>query len=141
MAWLLNIDTLQFKTYYSKKAIPTALLKYIEVDKLKEIANPNKEFASGCIRRHGVPHIRLNWIAKDKQNHIIASISFGGKGRITNFYYLDNDNNKTTTNINELSFDGGYTEITALTLGTTVTRIKAGQFKFEEYEEPESDED
>ena len=136
--WLRNIDTADFKVYFNKKAIPADLLKYIEVDNLKEIANPGKKYVAGCVGPHGAPHMRLNWVAKDKKNHFAVSISFGGKAHATRFYYIDHDNNKT--NINELSFGHSFKEAINLSFGGATTKIKTKEFEFEEYEEPESDE-
>ena len=135
--WLKNIDTLDFKIVCNKKAIPTDLLKYIEVDKLKEIANPNEKFISGCVGSFDIPHKRINWVAKDKKNHFVVSISFGGRAHRTCFYYVDNDGKKT--NINELYFGNSYASLTALTFGSTTNKIRTKEFKFLEYDPPTVD--
>jgi hypothetical protein len=122
---------------FTKKAIPSDLLNYIQVDKLKEIANPNEKFTSGCVGSFGIPRIRVNWVAKDKKNHFVISISFGGKAHRTCFYYVDKDSKKT--NINELYFGNRYHALTSLTFGATTKIIKAKEFRFLEYDPPTSD--
>ena len=132
--WLRNIDTLEFKILYNKKAIPTELLKYIEVNKLNEIANLDEKFISGCVGSSSIPHTRVNWVAKDKKNHYAVSISFGGYAHKTRFYYLDNDKKKI--NINELFFGNSYTLTTGLTFGSTTKKINNGEFQFFEWDPP-----
>jgi hypothetical protein len=138
VTWLRNIDTTDFGMYFNKKTIPKDLLKYIEVDNLNEIANPGKEYSAGCVRQHGTPYKRLNWIAKDHKNHLVVSISHGGKFHRTCFYYLDRDNKKT--NINELSFGHRFSTTINLNFGATTVKIKRKEFEFEEYYEPNIDE-
>lgn len=127
VVWLKNIDTLSFKLQYNKKFIPNDLCKYLEITK-SEIANPNEPYRSGCLSQKGVPSTRLNWIAKDNQNHLVISVSIGGLAHRTLYFFLDKL--PLLYNINEISFGHDSRE---LSLGKVVTRIQSKLFEFEEY--------
>ena len=127
VVWLKNIDTLNFKLQYNKKFIPKDLYKYLEITKI-EMANPNEPYRAGCVGQKGVPSTRLNWVAKDNQNHLVISISIGGLAHRTLYFFLDKQS--LAYNINELSFGHDSRE---LSLGKVVNRIQSKSFEFEEY--------
>lgn len=128
VVWLKHIDTTDFKITYNRKFIPTVLLKYLEVSKMSEIANPGEKFVSGCVGPFDMPHKRLNWIAKDKKNHVVVSICVGGKAHRPRFFYIDKDTGKY--NINELMFGNIYSVVNGLTFSNTVNKIKRNEFEF-----------
>lgn len=134
VVWLKNIDTTDYKIIYNKKAIPDVLLKYMQVDKLSQIANPGEEYVSGCVGPRDKPHKRLNWVAKDKNNHVVVSISVGGKAHRPRFFYIDKDKGKY--NLNELMFGHSYIATNTLTFGSTSNKIKRREFEFLEVEPP-----
>ncbi|MGZ6490294.1 MAG: hypothetical protein ACXVDU_09895 [Bacteroidia bacterium] len=78
--------------------------------------------------------MRLNWVAKDSKGHCIISISHGGYSHRTLYYYFDHDKGKL--NVNELLFTPRFTS-TSVTFGTTVAKLKKGDFKFLEYSDPD----
>ena len=134
VVWLQNIDTTAFKFYNDKKYIPKDFYKYIDIKSSKEIANPTEEYTSGCVGREGIPRKKLNWLAKDKNNHIVMKISTGGKAHRVLYYYLDTDKKKL--NINQLFF--GY-QSRDYTFGMTSLKIKTNEFEFLEYDPPTSE--
>jgi hypothetical protein len=99
-----------------------------------EIANPGEKYVSGCVGPSDIPHNRLNWVAKDKNNHTVVSISVGGKAHRTKFFYIDKD--KGMYNINELCFGRSFKGTVNLTFGLTSNKIRAKDFEFEDYDPP-----
>jgi len=124
VTWIKNIDTLSFKMLTGKKDIPKEFYKFVEIKSLKEIANPTDEWTPSCIR---TPHKKLHWIAKDKNNHWVLSVTTGGKGVFAGYYFFDKEKGKL--NFNELNFRKRY-----MTFGQTITCIKSGQFSFDEFD-------
>lgn len=131
VTWIKNIDTSSFKMFYSKSNIPKEFYKFIGIDNKKDMANPTDKWTPSCI---GKQHHRLNWIARDKNNHWVISVTYGGKGVWTNYHYFDKENGKL--NINELIFNRRD-----LPFGQTVKEIKSGNFEFEEIDLADYEED
>jgi hypothetical protein len=92
------------------------------MDHKDDIAEPADNWTASCLSK---PHQGLNWIAKDKNNHIIISVTYGAKAVITRYFYFDKDSGKL--NVNELEFNRKR-----LSFQQTVSLIKAGEFEFEE---------
>ena len=128
VVWLKSIDTTAFKFYNNKKYIPKNFYKYIEIKSLKEIANPSEDYITGCAGRDGIPRKKLDWLAKDKNNHIVMKISCGGKTQTVLYYYLDTDKKKL--NINQLFFGSQSRD---LSFGKTSLKIKLKEFEFLKY--------
>ena len=96
VAWIKKIDSLSYKTFSDKKYIPREFYKVIGFDSITQVANPNDKWTPSCIGRQ---HYRLNWIAKDKINHWILSISYGGKSSSTSYYLFDKEKGKLNSNV------------------------------------------
>lgn len=126
VAWIENIDTLAFKISYDKKYIPKKFCKYLDIDSLKQIANSNEQWNSGCKIRRGLLFKQLNWVAKGKKNHFVIGISHGGGkvGPKTYYYYFDYDNKNL--NVNTLTFDHER----LYTFGQTSAFVKNKKFRF-----------
>ncbi len=121
-AWLTNIDSAKFKIYYKKRAIPRDFYQYVGIDNLSEIVSANKRYRQGCVGR--LPGNRLNWLAKDNNNHWVLSVSFGGKAHGTKYIYIDRD--KNSYNVNGFRFFGA--DRNDLTLGRTIQKIRDKQY-------------
>ena len=91
-AWLDTIDTHSFRVYKNKNKVPEEFLKALDIESKRKIANPYGHFRKGCTG-FGKSR-RLNWIAKDKNNHSIISISHGGRSYGTEYYYCEITENK-----------------------------------------------
>lgn len=128
--WIRNIDTLAFKLSYDKQDIPKEFYKTIGISSTEQIANPSDNWTSSCMNPI---HHKLEWIAKDKNNHWVISITYGGRASGINYYLFDME--KVKLNINELLIYDKY-----LTLGSLVNHIKAGKYEFEDIE-PSNSED
>lgn len=122
VTWIRNIDTSSFKISYRKNNIPKEFYKYIGIYNKKEISNPRKNWSPSCILRK---HYKLNWIAKDKSNHWVISVTYGGRYLGTTYHYFDRE--KSNLNINQMIF-----RKRDLTFEQAVKIIKSGNFKFEE---------
>lgn len=122
VTWIRNIDTSSYKISYRKSNIPKEFYKFIGINRKNEIVNPSKNWTPSCISRK---HYRLNWIAKDKNNHWVISVTYGGRGVFTTYQYFDKVNDKL--NLNELDFGRGNFQFSQ-----TVKYIKSGDFEFEE---------
>lgn len=134
VTWLQNIDTTAFKYYNNKKYIPKDFYKYIDIKSVKEIANPTEEYTAGCVVQKGIPQQKLNWLVKDKKNHIVMKISCGGKAHRVLYYYLDTDKKKL--NVNQLFFGHLSRDYT---FGMTSLKIKLKEFEFLMYDPPSTD--
>lgn len=128
VSWVRNIDTVQFKNFYHKKLIPKQLVQYLTDKGLKDIANPGEKYRSGCVGPRSLPAYRLNWIAKDKHNHLIISIASGGWAHGTLFYCIDKE--KGRININEIILEH---QSTNWTLTEVASALRKRQFVFETY--------
>ncbi|MEO8149095.1 MAG: hypothetical protein ABI723_15725 [Bacteroidia bacterium] len=124
VSWFKNIDTLSYKIYFNEDKIPKECYAVIGIYKLKEIANPDKPVTLGCVGKEGVPRLKFNWIAKDNKNHIIISITSGGRGVFNHYYYFDKEKGKL--NVNEIIFRH------KLTFTETIYRINSKDYELEE---------
>ncbi|MCW3084070.1 MAG: hypothetical protein JWP12_1436 [Bacteroidetes bacterium] len=124
VTWLNNIDTTAFQLHYNKKAIPKELYPLIKIDKAKDIASADGLYQAGCVGS-GLPRRRLNWIAKDTNNHWVLSISHGGYSSGTEYYFIDRS--KGTLNVNCFTFYGS-TNFNDLSFGSTIPLLKARKF-------------
>jgi hypothetical protein len=122
VTWLRNIDTTTFKMLYNKRAIPKEVYQVIGMANKNDIANPADNWTPSCMAS---PHRGLNWIAKDKKNHLVISVTYGAKAVVTKYYYFDKEKGKL--NVNELTF-----ERKRLTFVQTTRLIKTRDFEFEE---------
>lgn len=123
VTWINNIDTTTFKIFYSRKSIPKDFYKIIGISKRGDIVSAHKAYQKGCVNR-GRASKRLNWLAKDNNNHWVLSISYGGRASGTKYIYIDC--NKDGLNINGFYFTGGHHN--NYSLGQTITKLKEGQF-------------
>jgi hypothetical protein len=126
VTWIKNIDTSSFKMLYDKRDIPKEFYPVLSIEALNTIANPSEKYSPGCINP-----IRgqLNWIAKQKSRWVI-SVTYGGKGVWTRFFFFDKENGKL--NINEMNFLGPKRSDT--TIREVAALIKSGQYEFEEFD-------
>ena len=123
VTWMNKIDTATFKMFYNKESIPKDFYKIIGIDKQSEIVSANKPYRHGCLG--GLPGHRLNWLAKDKNNHWVLSISFGGRANGTKYLFIDSAKGKLNVNgfrfyENQMGRD--------LTFGGTLLELKKGQY-------------
>lgn len=121
VTWIYKIDT-SYHIQYQVSDIPNEFYTIIGISDSTEIVNANKEYGVGCTG--SLPHKRLNWIAYDDKNHWILSVSYGGRGSGTDYYFLDKENG--VINTNQLYFHGKNYD--SLTLGLIAKNIKAKQF-------------
>lgn len=82
-----NINPKDFTVYKRKKDIPLEYLKYLPIKDLRQIANPGKHFNTNYADT-SQPQNGLNWVALDKNNRMVISISNGGYFIATYFYYI-----------------------------------------------------
>jgi hypothetical protein len=120
--WINRIDTSLYTLRYRAIDIPIDFYTIIGINGLKEIANANDSFERGCTG--SLPHKRINWIANDSNNHWILSVSYGGRGSGTEYYFIDKV--RSNLNVNQLYFYGPDSE--TLTLSLIAIRIRAKQF-------------
>ena len=99
-SWLKNIDTISYKVYYKKKFVSRKIIATIDMKK-SWIAEPNGRFRAGCTGKGKSK--RLNWVAKDKNGHIILSISHGGLASGISYYFIDSDSGSLNANKLEIS--------------------------------------
>ena len=123
VTWINNIDTNSFKVCFKKRCIPKEFYSIINVDNSKDIANAKKKYQTGCVG-HGLPHHRLNWLAKDKNNHWVLSISYGGLHNRTDYFFIDKEKGKININCFNLRLSRNCNQFD-LSFGNTITRIKA----------------
>ena len=126
VTWIKKIDTSAFKMFYNKKDIPKEFYRVLNVKDIKKLANSTDKYSPGCTNP-----IRgqFHWMARQK-NRWVISVTYGGKGVYTRYYFLDKD--KGTLNINELIFDVPKRGKT--TFGQIVSTIKSGQYSFDEFD-------
>jgi hypothetical protein len=126
VTWIRNIDISSFEILRNKRDIPKEFYTVLEIDDINALANPSDKYSPGCTNP-----IRgqLNWIANQKDKWIV-SITYGGKGVFTRFYFFDKQNGKL--NINEMSFLEPKRSET--TIGEVVVLINSGRFEFEEFQ-------
>ena len=124
VTWLNNIDTSAFTISYDKKRIPEELYPAIGIKSLRDIANPGKRYRRGCVGGARLPNKRLNWMASDKNNHWILSVSYGGYACGTKFYFIDKDSGQLNTNIMYFT----CREPGKLTLGKLIPELNAKRF-------------
>lgn len=98
VTWMYTIDPATFTVQYDKKNIPEEFFSILGVESVSDIANPGKPYQKRCTSVRDLPHKRLNWIASDSTNHWVLSISYGGRGSGTLFYFIDKENGKLNTN-------------------------------------------
>jgi hypothetical protein len=101
--WIYSIDTIHYKVLYKKKNIPKELYPILKIKSTKQIANPNEPVDLSCNRKD-IPNSRFNWIACDKKNHWIVSITNGGIQILTRYVFIDKSNGKL--NDYEIKFSG-----------------------------------
>lgn len=97
--WMFSIDTAAFTTFFDKNEIPKELYYSIGIESKREIANPHMPYQKGCVGNGTLPRKRLNWIAQDTSNHWVLSISYGGIGSGSQFYFFDKDSGKLNANV------------------------------------------
>ena len=92
--WDSILTNSDFKIVKKKDKIPIDILQGINIGDLSLIANPKKKCNLGCLQTEGIPNIRLNWAASDKENWII-SITTGGYSISTKYFLIPKnaDNN------------------------------------------------
>jgi len=100
-SWLKNIDTSSYKVYYKKKFVSRKIISAIDMKK-SWIAEPDGKFSAGCTGSG--KRKRLNWVAKDKNGHVILSISYGGIASGISYYFIDSDSGNL--NVNKLNIPG-----------------------------------
>jgi len=126
VTWINNIDTNSFKLLYDKKEIPKEFYLILQMRTIKDIASANEPFQGGCTGGgKGWPSQHLNWLAVDKNNHWVLSVSHGGRGYWTDYYYFDKE--KGQLNVNILMFKGNIGD-SGFTFEQTIPKLKARQF-------------
>jgi hypothetical protein len=126
VTWIKNFDTSSFKISYNKKDIPKEFYRVLSIKRINKLANSSDKYSPGCTNP-----IRgqFHWMAKEKE-HWVISVTYGGKGVDTRYFFLDKD--KVTLNINEMNFNLPRRGKT--TFGQIVTAIKGGRYEFEEFD-------
>ncbi len=124
VTWMYDLDPATFTIHYDKKDIPEEFFSILGVESASDIANPGKPYQKGCTSRRALPHKRLNWIASDSNNHWVLSISYGGRGSGTMFYFID----KETGKLNSNQFHLQKTMPEKLTLADSFKEIKAKRY-------------
>jgi hypothetical protein len=122
--WLDSIDSAAFSATYDKRNIPEELFSVIHIESLKDIANPGKPYRTGCVSYGTLPSKRLNWIASDNHAHWVISISSGGRGHSTSFYFIDREKGEITCQV--LYFQ--VPDPAKLTLPLLIPELKAGRY-------------
>lgn len=87
--WINQMDIANYKVYKKTSKLDNIFLSKIETER-NDIANSTGKFSFGCTGKG--KHIRLNWMAVDKNNHQIISLSYGGKAYYTSYFLVDYDN-------------------------------------------------
>jgi hypothetical protein len=99
--WINKIEKLSFKVYHGKRHIRKEMFSSIGIERKIEIARRYGYFSKGC---RGLRHKRLNWLAKDKDDHYILSISNGGRFYGTRYFFMEY--NKEKLKVEELLIAG-----------------------------------
>jgi hypothetical protein len=112
--------------FYHKKDIPKEFYCVLNIKDIKKLANPSDKYSPGCTNPI---RAQLHWMARQK-NRWVISVTYGGKGIYTRYYFLDKD--KNILNINEINFNVPRRGKTSF--GQIVATIKNGQCSFEKFD-------
>ncbi len=126
VTWINNIDTNAYKVCFKKRCIPKEFYSIINIKKSTDIANANKDYQTGCVG-HGLPLHRLNWLAKDKNNHWVLSISNGGLVQETCYFFIDKEKGKININCFNLRLSRNCEQFD-FPFGSAIIRIKEKLF-------------
>lgn len=124
VTWIHHVNPSAFTVHYDKKSIPQELFSILGIQSVADIANPGRRYQKGCIAYRNLPHKRLNWIATDSSNHWIVSVSHGGRGSGTLFYFID----KEKGDLNTSRFTVQVAGAEKLHLTKVVEEIKARRY-------------
>ncbi len=118
--WVYKIDSNDFKVFSNKTKIPIAFLNEVEL-KRSSISNQKGNFNPSCVG--GGKKVRLNWAARDSDNHWIISLSFSGKSYYTKVYLVSFDNSIVEANYIRL-----HHTLPEASFSESVDKIMAGNF-------------
>ena len=118
--WMYSVDTTQYKITYKKKNIPKKFYSILKIKNTKQIANPNEPVDLSCNRKD-IPNASFNWMACDKKNHWIVSITNGGIQVVTKYVFINKSNGKL--NEYETKFTGPD-KSRVLSLGELILKMK-----------------
>ena len=124
MSWFHKIDTLSYEIFYDKKTIPQTFYSVIGIETRNDIVNPNGNFSKGCTGPG--KRIRFNWLAKDKNNHWVISISYGGIAYNTKYFFFDSEGEKM--NCKGIYFTGYDAE--ELTFTRAISKIYSKEYYY-----------
>lgn len=126
VTWAHKADPSSFIVRYDRAYTPQEFFSILGVDSVTDIANPGKRYQKGCSSVIALPRKRLNWIASDSSNHWIISLSYGGIGTGTTFYFIDKEGGVLNTE----QFHLHTREPEKLSLAEAMQEVKAKRYLY-----------